>query len=253
MREKTVKSEQMLRLQMNLDIFCTKDIILDIINELDELFRDLGDEKHIYCHKMKISHNLEPMRFVIMDLEGYFPKLCGLLIHNTVFQFYVKEEQCQYELYQVIFEVLKIIKPFYIFTFSNWESYFISVLKHELKSVYTPEKLHFFENLSIINIQNSYYESMTAGLFSLGEEVVSDPVLRISNNIDLLFDMGYYPLIIKHNTSCLISTLTLLKKRFFQLHLLLPQANYTHMENLENYSIIIHLTDTQKIVFDLIT
>ena len=146
----------------------------------------------------------------------------------------MKEEQCQYELYQVIFEVLKTVKEFYIFTFSNWESNFISVLKHELKSVYTPNKLEFLEKLYIINNQESYYESLTAGLFSVGESVVSDPVLRISDNIDLLYEMGYYTLIIKHNTSCLLSTLTLLKRRFFQFHLLCPQATYTHMENLEN-------------------
>jgi len=253
MNELTAKSEQMLRLQMNLDIFCTKDIILDIIDELDDLFQELKNYPDIYYHKKTIVHNLEPMKFVIMDLEGYFPKLCGLLIGNTIFQFYIKEERYQYEFYKVIFEVLKRVKEFYIFTFSNWESYFISVLKNELKSAIPLKELCFLEHLSLINIQNSYYESLTAGLFSLGEEVVSDPVLRISDNIDLLFDMGYSTLIIKHNTSCLKSTLKLLKRRFFQLNLISPQSTYTHMENLYKYSLIIHLNDTQRILFDLIT
>ena len=231
MKELTAKSEQMLRLRMNLDIFCTKDMLVETIDMLDELFHNLEDKPYICCYKNNIAHNLNPMKFIIMDLEGSFPKFCGLLIDTTIFQFYIKEEQYQDELYQIIFQVLKIVQQFYIFTFSNWESYFISVFKHELKSLYTPKELHFLEELYLINIQNSYYEALTAGLYSLGEIVVSDPVLRMSGNIDLLFDMGYYTLIVQHNTGCLLSTLTLLKKRFFQLHLLPPQATYTHMEN----------------------
>ncbi len=176
MKELTVKSEQMQRLQMNLNIFCTKDMLLSAIDMLDELFHGLKEKPYIYCHKMPITHNLDPMKFIIMDLEGYFPKFCGLLIDTTIFQFYIKEEQYQEELYNIIFQVLKIVKQFYIFTFSNWESYFISVLKNELKSLYSPKELQFLEELSLINIQNSYYESLTAGLFSLGEKVVSDPV-----------------------------------------------------------------------------
>ena len=253
MKELTVKSEQMLRLQMNLDIFCTKDFLLNAIERLDELFRDLKVKPYIYCHKKTITHNLAPMKFIIMDLEGYFPKFCGLLIDTTLFQFYIKEERYQDDFYTVIFQVLTIVKNFYIFTFSNWESYFISVLKNELKSQNSPKELQFLEELSLINIQNSYYESLTAGMFSLGEKVVSDPVLRMSDNIDLLFDMGYYTLIIQHNTSCVLSTLTLLKRRFFQLYLLETQSAYTHMEDLEDYSLIIHLNDTQRIEFDLIT
>jgi len=62
-------------------------------------------------------------------------------------------------------------------------------------------------------------ESLTADLFSLNEQVMPNPVLRISGNIDLLFEHGYLEMIGKHNANCLISTLTLLKKRFFKLNL----------------------------------
>ncbi len=56
--------------------------------------------------------------------------------------------------------------------------------------------------------------------FSLNEQVMPDPVLRISDNIDLLFEQGYLEMIGEHNSNCLLSTLTLLKKRFFKLNLL---------------------------------
>ncbi len=71
--------------------------------------------------------------------------------------------------------------------------------------------------------------------------------LSISDNVDPLFDMGYFDLIAKHNETCLISTLTLLKKRFFKLNLI--DINYLKKQFKKMYldTLIIYLTDNCEI------
>ncbi len=114
-------------------------------------------------------------------------------------------------------------------------------------AIYGQKELEFLESMRIVDIQQNYYESLTAGLFSLDEEVLPDPVLRISDNVDPLFDMGYLDLIAEHNETCLISTLTLLKKRFFKLNLI--DLNYYKNQFMKIYkdTLIIYLTDNSEI------
>ena len=50
---------------------------------------------------------------IMIDFEGYFPKLFGILVSDMIFQFYIKSRKCQPELYEVIFKALNIVKEFY--------------------------------------------------------------------------------------------------------------------------------------------
>ncbi len=97
---------------------------------------------------------------------------------------------------------------------------FIKILSHRLLATHEPKELEFLRNLTIIDSQENYYESLTSTLFSLDEQVGPDPILRVSGNVDHLFRLGYTDLIIGHNDNCLISTQTLMLKRYFKLNLL---------------------------------
>jgi len=192
------------------------------------------------------------MKYVILDFEGYFPKLFGILIYDTIYQFYIEQETYQQQLYQVLAIVLRIVKEFYIISFSGWEARFISILKHRLLELHSSNVLEFLDGLQVIDIQQKYFESMTAGLFSINEEVLPDPVVRISDNVDILFDMGYMDLIIDHNDSCLLSTLTLLHKRFFKLNLLDSHMRHSTAKLVYHYKLIIYLPDNRKIIFEFL-
>jgi len=144
---------------------------------------------------------------------------------------------------------LRIVRNFYIISFSGWEARFISILKHRLLEIHSSKVLDFLDSLQIIDIQQKYFESMTAGLFSINEEVLPDPVVRISDNIDILFEMGYMDLIIEHNDNCLLSTLKLLHKRFFKLNLLDSGNTHNTLKLVYGYKLIIYLPENNKLIF----
>lgn len=247
-----MKSEQMVRLRMNLDIYCDNSTINNVIDKLSNLINNLEVNPSIYTRTRPVETESGPMKFVIIDFECYFPKFFGILVSDMIFQFYIKEPKHQPELYMIIFEVLKIVKNFYFVTFSGWESRFIKILKNRLVSTYSPKELDFLDTLAIIDIQIGYYESLTSGLFSVNEKISSEPVLRISNNVDLLFELGYLDLVSEHNESCLISTLKLLHKRFFKLNLLDFQNYNTHIKKRIVDTLRVNLTDDLQLAIEFI-
>jgi hypothetical protein len=120
-----------------------------------------------------------------------------------------------------MFRVLKILKEFYLITFSPWEGNFVKILANELRSMYSQHELNFLtSSLKIIDIQERYYESLNASLFSLNEEILPDPLIRISDNVDILFEMGNLELVAEHNETCLISTRTLFLSRWLKQNLI---------------------------------
>ncbi len=100
------------------------------------------------------------------------------------------------------------------------------ILGHRLLASHEPRELEFLGNLTIIDSQDNYYESLTSTLFSLNEQVSPDPILRVSRNVDHLFELGYFDLIIGHNDNCLKSTHILLQKRYFKVNLLEYECRY---------------------------
>ena len=213
---------------MNLDIYCVPMVINDVINKLDNLINLSDERSNIFSCKKKIGIKAKsPMRYAIVDFEGYFPMLIGILVSDVVFQFYIKKKTYQDELYEFFFEVLKIVKDLYIISFSTWEKRFIKILSHRLLTTHKPEELEFLgESLTIIDSQDNYWESLTSTMFSLNEPVSPDPILRVSRNVDPLFRLGYFDLIIGHNENCLKLTETLLQKRFFKVNLLEYECRY---------------------------
>ncbi len=212
---------------MNLDIYCKPTVINDVLDKLDALVAISKGCPHIFSCKKQIENgSIKPMRYAIMDLEGYFPKLLGVLISDFIFQFYIKDATHQGELFEFFLDVLWVIKDLYIFSFSQWETRFINILGHRLLASHEPSELEFLGNLTIIDSQDNYYESLTSTMFSLNEQVSPDPILRVSRNVDPLFRLGYFDLIIGHNDNCLISTQTLLRKRFFKVNLLEYECRY---------------------------
>ena len=214
------KSPQLLKLRLNLEIYCDKSEIQQILEQLNDLTMVYSTHEQIHAANKNIENKVEPMKYAIIDFEGFSPKLMGVLFHNSLFQFYITDKKYQKELYEVIFIVLHILQFLFLITFSESERRFISILTHKLRKSHDSADLEFLHSLEIINIQKANYESMSAGLFSVNEEILSDPLLRISNNVDILFDLGYIELIKEHNQNCLISTNILLKKRYFKLNLI---------------------------------
>jgi hypothetical protein len=205
---------------MNMDIYGERYEIEEVLNRLDGILEQVKLSTTVHSKKLEISKNSLPMKYFILDLEGYFPKLAGFLISDFIYQFYIEEKEYQLDLYKVIYSIIKLLKDFFIITFSPWERRFMIILKNELMSQFSSQKeLEFIDSLKIVDIQKRYFESLSAGVFSLDDKLTPDPVLRISDNVDLLFENRYLDVICEHNRSCLLSTLKLLKKRYFKLNL----------------------------------
>ncbi|KKL97319.1 hypothetical protein LCGC14_1835670 [marine sediment metagenome] len=209
---------QLIRFELNLDLYCKPSEVSRIIRGIEKLTRKKVEG--IYFRVKDVEEDLIPMRYMILDLEGYFPILVGILINNKIFQFYITEKKDGMDLYEILFEILRIAKNFYIITFSPWEGNFFKILYHKLLASHSMEELEFLKHLKIIDIQDRYYESLNAGLFKLDEKILPDPLIRISDNVDILFEMKMLDLVAQHNVTCLRSSRIIFKNRYLKLNLI---------------------------------
>jgi len=90
-----IHSEQFLRLKLNLDLHCEPEIINNALKNLDTLVKYLKGYPEVLTRKKLVKNSSFPMRYIILDFEGYFPTLFGFLIHDTIYQFYIEQEKYQ--------------------------------------------------------------------------------------------------------------------------------------------------------------
>lgn len=173
-----------------------------------------------------ISHDLTKCEYdnyqiVLIDFEGSPLFMCGLLIHGKILTFYIDSYQLRNELYITIFELLKIIKNYTLYAFSDHERF-------ELRNMYRylqvqgkeTSQYSFIETFPIVNLQQTQYESLAEAIFSLRINTTSstagDPLLRNSKLVNSLFMHHQLQEIILHNRNCLINAYTLFQKRWLK-------------------------------------
>jgi hypothetical protein len=193
------------------------------LNERLERAQKIHFHKCIYNEKTQPFNPIpETFNSVIIDLEGTrHLKLFGLFIRETIFFYGLKDGNVK-EFYVFIAKLLNILKNVLLFGFTFWDLEVIYDIKKQLIQNYgcSVESLRFIDKLFYFNIQEYDKESISAALYSLGEEVPKDPLFRKSSNIDKLYNDGFYDIIVKHNFSCLKAEVIIFLRRFLKRHLI---------------------------------
>jgi len=188
-----------------------------VIRSIESIIFTL-DGTHVKSKKVKLDGIFPYYKYVIIDLEGDPPKLFGLIISNILYQLIVTNEKYSDQLYTAMWKILHVLLEYYVFTFSNHETRFLKkILPFKLKLC---EEKNLLKALKIINVQERDFEGLVPALYSMGEHVYNDPLLRDSKKVEFHFKQGNYYLILEHNKSCLLSTLKIVQKRYLKLNLI---------------------------------
>jgi len=194
-----------------------------LFNELEKKNKDIFWTRKVYN---KNENPLLPIpklfNAVIIDMEGSEPvKLFSVLIHNTIFSCGIISPSIKY-FYLTIIRILIILRKVLLFTFSYWDIERIYDIREKMIQDYNVpvSKLRFIDNLKYFNLQEYDRESISAALYSLGEEIPKDPLLRKSYQINRLYEDGFNDMVLQHNYSCFVCESTIFLKRFVKKHLL---------------------------------
>ncbi|NVM35843.1 MAG: hypothetical protein HWN81_09620 [Candidatus Lokiarchaeota archaeon] len=182
---------------------------------LDQKFEKIKNSNVLFYRKEVCSSKIPLLKYAIIDFEGDPTTLVGITIANQIFQLYVKDLLHQAEFFNLILELLFILRDFYLFSFSNYEQRVIQGILESL-GVFSSEKYLFVRNLKIINLQKFSFEALIPALYSINKDVYNDPLLRDSKKVNLHFKQGHYDLILDHNRSCLLSILKIVKYRYLK-------------------------------------
>lgn len=215
------KSKEFLLFNLNRDIKCSHYEVKRILNQIKKFIKNTIKFSNIKIKNIVFTKKIDPLRYIVVDVECNYPKIIGIAVFNRIYQFYILNENFQFEFYKTIIKLLDILKNFYIFSFSDNEKKFIfSILKNELSSDLKTEELKFIDNLKILNLQVANYESLITALYKIKEKVGPEQLLRNSKDIDFHYALGHIDLILEHNISCLLEAIKILYKRFFSMHLI---------------------------------
>ena len=216
-----MQSDEYLRLLMNAEIYCNMVELDPYLHHLELLYNWAAQHTVLHGKTYKVITPPTPMKYAIIDFEGYFPKVIGIRIYNRVFQFYINTAQYESNFHDLLLSILEVLKDLFLFSFSPWEEIFIQrYLYFFLKERHSLERLSFFRQLRFIDLQKSNFQALEAALYSLGQSIPDDPVLRQNKNVDILFDQGELDIILRHNTACLEGTLTILYLQYFKENLI---------------------------------
>lgn len=205
-------------LWMNFELYTSQEKIKEKIILLEDYLSKIERDRDVRMTKFIIGTEPPPHKYVIIDLECNPPKFFGLLISNHLYQLFIIDVMLLEPLYKAIANVLNILIDYYIFTFATFEKrFFTKILPFKFKLV---QKSSMFQTLKIINLQLRDFEGMIPALYSVGEEVVDDPLLRDNKKINLHFKKGHFGLILEHNKSCLLSTQKIVMKRYLKENLI---------------------------------
>lgn len=162
------------------------------------------------------------LKIAIIDFEGSPVFMCGIMIQNTIFTYYIKESCHKIELYKVIFKILQLATDLSVFAFSDYERLQILNMYHYLqvqgKDV---SELNFIKEFPIINLQkeNSRYESLSEAFYAINpnsEKLTRDSLFRNNKLINQLFSVQKFGEIISHNRNCLLIESSIFQKRWYK-------------------------------------
>ena len=192
-----------------------------ILDQLENFVISLKEQYPVHVCKSRLNIKIPCMKYAILDFEFDYPKFLGILIHNRIYQFYIQNNDKPHKesFFYTIYTILSLLREFYLFAFSNYESLYINnTLRYEIMRVYPNEDFSFFDSLQLINLQfkNRNYEALVAAVISLGIEPYYDPILRDTKKMEFFFKEKRFDLILAHNISCLINTFYVLFFRFFK-------------------------------------
>ena len=220
---------------INKDIYSSPIEFENIIQQLESLIKEIKMYSIIHVRRVTIVRELDLLKYSIIDFECYEPKFIGILLFNWIYQFYIIDERYIREFYKFVLKLLKILKNFYLFSFSDNEKRIINtIIKNEGKANSQKDELRFIDSLKMINLQEDKYESLAAAVNKIGYSIDPEPLLRNSKDINLHYKYKHYDLILMHNLSCLIEEMKILYKRFFMLNLIRPPS-LGSIKIIENY------------------
>ena len=191
----------------------------DHIRAIDYL-ESISKKEDVYTTK-NITEASLPSRAILLDFEGSPVFLIGIMVHNTLFTFYIKDYEHRTTLYLMILKILSGVKNSIYFAFSDHE-------KEEIKKIYQYlgcqgiDLMKFIppENIPIINLQLSTFESLIEALHSVQPDmkITGDVLFRNSKMVNQLFYAKKFNEIILHNRNCLLNESIILKKRWLKLY-----------------------------------
>jgi len=212
------KSNEFLKLRMNFDLFKIKHEISRSLSLLDQKLDLIKDSDVLFYRKERFSSKTPILKFAILDFECNPTRVVGVLIAGQIFQFYIKNQLYQRLFFDLIMEILSILKDFYIFSFSNHEQHVIQEISRSFNFLSTKKSqpISFIRKLKIVNVQRFSFEGLIPALYSIDKKAYDDPLLRDSKKVNLHFKKGHYGLVLAHNKSCLLSILKLVKYRYLK-------------------------------------
>ncbi len=172
-----------------------------------------------------IKSEQDEYHIALIDFEGSPIFMCGILIHDKILTFYIENYRFRNDLYITIFEILKKIQNYTVYTFSDHERFeLLNMYRYLRVQGYDTSQYSFIETFPIINLQKTQYESLAEAIFSLRmnttTSMTGDPLLRNSKLVNTLFTTHQFQEIILHNRNCLINEYTLFQKRWIKNYLL---------------------------------
>ncbi|MBA7552003.1 hypothetical protein ES705_44554 [subsurface metagenome] len=117
------KYNEFLKLRMNFDLFTNKNEISRSLSLLDQKLDPIKNSNVLFYRKETFSRKTPQLKYVILDFECNPIKVMGILIAGHIFKLYIKNQLYQIRFFQLILEILSILKDFYIFSFSNHEQH----------------------------------------------------------------------------------------------------------------------------------
>lgn len=155
-----------------------------------------------------------PYQVAIIDFEGSPVIFLGILIHDTLFTFYVENHEDLDIFHLFIVEVLHEIHQLTFFSFSNYEQKeILSISSTFIEKGYDLKKFEYLENLTVVNLQKEKFESLTEALLSSGNfTFTGDPLFRNIKLVNKLFITKKFDDIVSHNHMCLLNESVILER-----------------------------------------
>lgn len=216
----SINSQQVSNLKFNYLLYggrsSSSRILEDVKRYLINVMPSHGQEIQV---STKDAENdvISSLNNAFLDFECYPAKLVGILVGGTLIQAWIRDESHLDLFNEHVLRLLYLMRRTFLITFSEHEERYVGILANLML-----EKLdtRFVKSLRFMNIQQHSQESLVQALYSIGHEVLPDPLLRNSHHVDELFSYGRFDLIAQHNENCLKSTKIVYEQRYLKQHLI---------------------------------
>ena len=187
-----------------------------IVNRLKNISHDENIKTNIRTISSKSQDDYHPIPYqvAIIDFEGTPVIYLGVMIHDTLFTYYIESHDYLDMFHLFILEILFQIHELTFFSFSDYEQKeILSILSRLIEKGYNLKKYTYLENLTVVNLQEGRFESLFEALLSTGDHsFTGDPLFRNIKLINKLFITKKFDEIISHNHSCLLNESVILER-----------------------------------------